>query len=68
MAKKMQKFANKRRKSMDTRKKQNILTVVIVIALIGVAVILTSMFYDEKMKAEKTSSTISNEVTSPKEE
>ena len=36
---------------MDTRKKQNILTVIIVIALIGLAVILTSMFYDEKMKA-----------------
>ena len=53
---------------MDTRKKQNILTVVIVIALIGIAVILTSMFYDEKMKAEKTSSTISNEVTPPQEE
>lgn len=33
---------------MDTRKKQNILTVIIVIALIGLAVILTSMFYDEK--------------------
>ena len=60
MAKKMQKFANKRRKSMDTRKKQNILTVIIVIALIGLAVILTSMFYDEKMKAEKTSSAVSN--------
>ena len=67
MAKKMQKFANKRRKFMDTRKKQNILTVIIVIALIGLAVILTSMFYDEKMKAEKTSSAVSNEVTPPKE-
>lgn len=53
---------------MDTRKKQNILTVIIVIALIGLAVILTSMFYDEKMKAEKTSSAVSNEVTPPKEE
>lgn len=53
---------------MDTRKKQNILTVIIVIALIGLAVILTSMFYDEKTKAEKTSSAVSNEVTPPKEE
>ena len=53
---------------MDTRKKQNILTVVIVIALIGLAVILTSMFYDEKVNAKKTSSTVANEVIQPKEE